>query len=131
MSQTVANTILANAPVGVALTSTDLSRSIQFYRDALGLPVEPEDGAFHVRCGGNTEIYVYERDEPPLATNTVAAFRVNDLPATVEALRNNGVVFEEYDMPGLKTENGIAAMGNDQVAWFKDPDGNILAIGTQ
>jgi len=62
---------------------------------------------------------------------TVAAFVVGDLDAVVASLRERSVVFEEYDLPGLKTENGIAAVGSVRAAWFKDPDGNILAVGTR
>jgi hypothetical protein len=53
---------------------------------------------------------------------------VGDLDAVVAALREGGVVFEEYDMPDLKTGNGIATIGDVRDAWFRDPDGNILAI---
>ena len=55
-------------------------------------------------------------------------FIVDDVEDTVKGLKDRGVVFEEYDFPGLKTENGIATMGNVKGAWFRDPDGNILAV---
>jgi hypothetical protein len=58
----------------------------------------------------------------------VAGFRVPDLHATVPALRERGVTFEEYDLPDLKTVDGIASVGDVRAAWCKDPDGNILAI---
>ena len=55
-------------------------------------------------------------------------FDVPDLEETMQDLRSRGVVFEEYDFPGLKTVNGIADMGGERSAWFKDPDGNILNV---
>jgi catechol 2,3-dioxygenase-like lactoylglutathione lyase family enzyme len=58
----------------------------------------------------------------------VAAFVVDDVDAAVAGLRERGVVFEEYDLPGLRTEGGIATLGPVRAAWFKDPDGNILAV---
>ena len=130
MSQTIAHPLLANAPVSVTLTTTDVNRSATFYQN-LGLTISNQgDDSFIVNCGNNTSIYVYRRNEPPRATNTVAVFRVDDLDATANALRENGIVFEEYDLPELQTVNGIATVGEDRVAWIKDPDGNILGIGT-
>ena len=62
------------------------------------------------------------------APNTLMTFAAKDLEADVQAMRDNGVVFEDYDFPGLKTEDGIAHIGASAVAWFKDSEGNILAI---
>jgi hypothetical protein len=53
---------------------------------------------------------------------------VKDVEAAVADLRAKGVTFEEYDMPGLKTVDGIAGLGEERVAWFKDPEGNILSL---
>lgn len=58
----------------------------------------------------------------------MAGFRVDDLDAAVAGLRRRGVAFEEYDLPELQTDNGIATVGNVRAAWFRDPDGNILAV---
>jgi hypothetical protein len=58
----------------------------------------------------------------------VAGFEVRDLASTMEDMRERGVVFEEYDLPSLKTDNGIAQLGPSRVAWVRDPDGNILAL---
>lgn len=66
----------------------------------------------------------------PKATNTVASFKVDDVLATVNELKGKEVTFESYDMPEIKTdENNIATFGEYKAAWFKDPDGNILALG--
>ena len=65
-----------------------------------------------------------------LGSSPVAAIvPVSDLEAEMAELRSHGITFEEYDMPGLTTENGIATAGNIRGAWFKDPDGNILSLG--
>jgi hypothetical protein len=58
----------------------------------------------------------------------MAGFRVDDIDAVVSELRSRGVVFEEYDLPDLKTEGGIATVGDVRAAWCRDPDGNILAV---
>ena len=62
------------------------------------------------------------------ADNTAAGFLVDDLEATMKELRAKGVKFEEYDFPGLKTVNGIATTDGEKGAWFKDTEGNILAL---
>jgi hypothetical protein len=71
---------------------------------------------------------IYERSDPSKAENTVASFAVEDVESAVQWLKDRGVVFEEYDFPGLKTVNSMATIGNHKGSWFKDPDGNILAI---
>jgi catechol 2,3-dioxygenase-like lactoylglutathione lyase family enzyme len=112
------------------ISVTKLERARRFYGDTLGLNQTGEVAEGHIlyEAGDGTSLLVYERPDPPKAENTVASFNVEDLDATVEWLRDRGVVFEEYDLPGLKTVNGIAEMGNTRGAWFKDPDGNILAV---
>ena len=64
------------------------------------------------------------------APNTLMSFSSQDVRADVIALRARGVVFEEYDFPGLKTVQGVAKLGNIEAAWFKDSEGNILGIST-
>jgi hypothetical protein len=74
-------------------------------------------------------LYPYEREGDTNADHTVAGWLVEDVEKTVEELRDKGVVFELYDMPGLKTdERGIAESGPTKSAWFKDSEGNILSI---
>jgi catechol 2,3-dioxygenase-like lactoylglutathione lyase family enzyme len=72
---------------------------------------------------------VYPSQFAGTSKSTCMAFEVDgDLETAVKELRDGGVTFEEYDLPGLKTENGIAEIGGVKGAWFKDPDGNILAV---
>src|ERR671925_392361 len=75
-----------------------------------------------------TAIEFYEGAGAGQSRHTVAGFRVDDLDSVVPALREKGVTFEEYDLPDLKTIDGIASVGDVRAAWCRDPDGNILAI---
>lgn len=121
---------LATTPAVTNLSTTDLDRSKRFYTETLGFPLAMEMGsnAFMVECGGGTNILVYIRDEPPKAENTAVSFHVEDLDPVVDDLKARGVTFEEYDMPNLKTEDGIADDGHMRAAWLKDPDGNIIGL---
>ncbi len=122
--------MLANAPVYASLPTTDLARSRGFYEHTLGLKAEPEEeeGALTFRAGGGTVLLVYQRP-PSRAEHTVAFFVVDDFDRVFAGLRERGVVFEEYDMPELTTENGVARRSDGKrIAWFKDPDGNILGL---
>jgi catechol 2,3-dioxygenase-like lactoylglutathione lyase family enzyme len=106
----------------------DLDRAREFY-ERLGLTV-----AAHVSTGifmsaGSGTIYplIHRPDATP-PSHTVAAFQVEDLPSVVAGLRARGVVFEEYDSPGLRTVEGIADMGSYRAAWLRDPDGNYIGV---
>lgn len=122
--------MLMNASVATMIAVRDLDKARQFYEGKLGLTPAQEMGDLIVyHCGGGTSFAIYTTSYAGSAQNTVMAWRVADLDATVADLRSRGVVFEEYDMPGLKTVNGIAELeGVGRGAWFKDPDGNIMAI---
>ncbi len=112
--------------------SADLDRTISFYEGTLGLPVlrrrEIMPGVEEVRFESGGGILCFESGDPQGKTNDLVGWDVQDVGATAAALREKGVVFEEYDYPSLKTVNGIATLGNMQAAWFKDPDGNLLAL---
>jgi catechol 2,3-dioxygenase-like lactoylglutathione lyase family enzyme len=107
-----------------------MERARKFYEETLGLEVMRDDpmGPMY-KCGEGTALMVYESAGAGTSEATYAAFKVDDLDAEMEDLRGKGVEFEDYDMPGLKTVDGIAEDGGMRTAWFKDPDGNILAIG--
>jgi catechol 2,3-dioxygenase-like lactoylglutathione lyase family enzyme len=112
------------------LAVDDLDRAIAFYRDKLGLKVErsPNDptGAT-VQVSPDGGIYLYKTSFRR-GENTVAAFSVTNTERVVDELRGRGVAFEEYDLPGLKTERGIATIDGLKSAWFKDSEGNTIAI---
>lgn len=121
--------MLNNASVHPTLPVVDLQRAKKFYVEKLGLKVVKEDpspGAI-VQAGGGTHLYLYQKAATK-ADHTAASFTVKDVEGTVKALRGKGVVFEEYNLPGLKTVNGVATMDGVKGAWFKDTEGNILAV---
>ena len=125
---TATKTMLALSPVHAVLPAVDLKRATSFYSDVLGLEVEPIDSANAiVHAGSGTSILIYER-APSTAEHTVAEFTVSDLRSTVSELRSHGVVFEEYDLPGIHTVDGIAESDGYSAAWFRDSERNIIAI---
>ena len=123
--------MLADAQIMAIVPTTDLARAKAFYGETLGLvdANAPTPGPQVIyRCGGNTLLEVYERPTAGEAQHTLASWEVGDLRAVVDQLRGRGVRFEEYDLPEVKTEDGISATGDLREAWFRDPDGNILRI---
>jgi catechol 2,3-dioxygenase-like lactoylglutathione lyase family enzyme len=121
--------MLSDAQIAPTLPSTDLARSRSFYEEVLRLTPEwqGEEEVLY-RSGGGSRLLVYERP-PSQAEHTLASFFVDDLDAEMADLRGRGVTFEEYDFPGLKTVEGVAdGPEGMRAAWFKDPDGNILAL---
>lgn len=106
----------------------DLQRVRGFYEDALGFkPVFEDEGAVYYECAqGMFSIFVSGGASD--GSFTQMSFDCQDLDAEMADLRSRGVTFEEYDLPGLKTENGVAQMGDGGVCWFKDPAGNLLAL---
>jgi len=122
---------LSDARVEATVAVSDMGRATAFFTDTLGLTrVGGEADFFAVyECGG-TRLNVYPSSYAGSAKSTVATFVVSDLDASMAALRQNGVVFEEYDMTdGPTTVNGVAEVGSIRSAWFKDPDGNTYAVG--
>ncbi len=107
----------------------DLDRAASFYRDRLGLSIKrmPEDPTGVMVEVGPGYLYLYKSGYRRGETTT-ASFMVHDVEGTVDELRRRGVTFEEYDQPGLKTVDGVATMGDVKGAWFKDSEGNTIAI---
>jgi catechol 2,3-dioxygenase-like lactoylglutathione lyase family enzyme len=107
----------------------DIGRAMRFYGETLGLKVQDErpDGVTY--RAGQTWFLVYPSQFAGTNKATYMSFEVENVERAVKELQNRGVVFEEYDLPGLKTVNGIAETQGVKAAWFKDPDGNILALG--
>ena len=112
----------------------DQAEARKFYSEVLGLEVSEDKMGMEIKIAGGNPIFVYPKDDHKPATYTILNFPVEDIDAVVKELRDKHVTFEHYDMGGgAKTdESGImrglaAGMGPD-IAWFKDPSGNILAI---
>jgi catechol 2,3-dioxygenase-like lactoylglutathione lyase family enzyme len=130
--------MLADERVATRLPAQDLERARRFYAEKLGLePVEERPGGLRYRCHGG-EFALFESAGSPSGDHTQMAWEVADIEATVGELRGRGVAFEEYDFPGLRTVDGIVEVeGNypskggtgERAAWFRDSEGNLLAIG--
>lgn len=120
--------MLKDIDVAAVLPAKDVGRAKDFYRDKLGLePMEPADDNVMYQCGG-ARFLVYQTDNAGSAKNTQMGWVTDDVERDVQELRSRGVVFEEYDFPGLKTENGIATSDAGKAAWFLDSEGNILSL---
>jgi catechol 2,3-dioxygenase-like lactoylglutathione lyase family enzyme len=126
--------MLTTSPIRPTIPVVDLNRAKRFYETMLGLkPVSDDNnndaasGIAVFECGNSTLIELYQRG-PSKADHTVATFEVSNIEEEVNTLRGKGVNFEEYDMPEIKTQNGIATQGSVKAAWFKDSEGNILCI---
>jgi len=130
--------ILEYSDVATRLPVQDLERARLFYAEKLGLnPVEERPGGLLYRCGSGA-FALFHSSGASSGSHTQMAWEVSDLRATVEVLRARGVIFEEYDLPGFKTVDGIAEVeGNypskgavgELAAWFRDSEGNLLGIG--
>lgn len=119
--------MLKDFPVYTTLPTTDFARARAFYKEKLGLtPTDPEGDIFE--CGKGTAFVLASTGFKP-GGHTQMSFLVDDVAAVVKQLKAKGVVFEEYDVPGLKTVNGIAARPDFKAAWFKDSEGNMIGIG--
>jgi catechol 2,3-dioxygenase-like lactoylglutathione lyase family enzyme len=124
--------MLSDRKIYATIPAADLERASRWYAEKLGLkPQAAEELGMVYTLGDGTGFLLYPTPNAGQAPNTLATFSSTDVPGDVAALRARGVVFEEYDFPGLKTENGIAMMGDRAGAWFKDSEGNILAIGEE
>lgn len=122
--------MLKDAQVMPTIPVSDLEKAKDFYENTLGLERgREEDMGVMYECGEGTGIYVYTSAGAGTSQATYASWKVDDLDEVMDELGGKGVKFEEYDMPGLKTVNGVAEAEGMRTAWFKDPDGNILAVG--
>jgi catechol 2,3-dioxygenase-like lactoylglutathione lyase family enzyme len=121
--------MLTGSQATAMLPVVDMSRARAFYERTLGLPaaqVRPSGEARYV--SGGLSFALYPRATPTRADHTALSFEVKDLGAEMDALRARGVRFEEYDLPGLKTSDGVCVLGSERAAWFRDPEGNILCL---
>jgi catechol 2,3-dioxygenase-like lactoylglutathione lyase family enzyme len=117
--------------VSAVLCSVDLARSQTFYEQVVGLRLSPDTIPNHLlfECGDGTTLLVYGRPAPSKADHTQVRFWTDDVEHDVRRLESRGVVFEDYDFPTLKTVDHVATTsGIGKSAWFKDPDGNTLAL---
>jgi catechol 2,3-dioxygenase-like lactoylglutathione lyase family enzyme len=129
---------LERAKVASRLPAQDLERARAFYAEKLGLEAaEERDGGLLYRPSGGGEFGLFTSAGKAAGGHTQMGFEVDDIEAAVAELRERGVVFEEYDLPGLRTVNGIAEIeGNypskgtgERAAWFRDSEGNMIGLG--
>lgn len=108
----------------------DFETTKKFYGDILGLAIQEDEMGLSLQVGGGNDIFVYQKNNHEPASFTILNFPVDDIDTTVDELRAKGVVFDSYD--GMTDEKGIArgksANQGPDIAWFKDPSGNILSI---
>jgi predicted enzyme related to lactoylglutathione lyase len=121
--------MLKNSPVVPYIPAADVARARRFYEDKVGLvPRQEVAGGVVYECGERSWIFLYPSRGAGTSKASQAFWQVKDVEAEVAELKSRGVVFEEYDMPGLKTVNGIMTAEGNKAAWFKDSEGNILAV---
>jgi catechol 2,3-dioxygenase-like lactoylglutathione lyase family enzyme len=129
---------LRDSKVATRLPAQDLDRARAFYAERLGLePFDERPGGLLYRVAGGDCVVCLSSGRSS-GDHTQMGFEVEDIEATVAELRARGVVFEEYDVPGLRTRDGIAEIeGNypskgasgERGVWFRDSEGNLLGIG--
>ena len=109
----------------------DIPKAKEFYGATLGLDVDEQYGQLQLKLGGGGSVFIYPKENHEPATFTVLNFPVDDIDQTVDELKSRGVAFERYE--GFEQDDkgvarGIAAGQGPDIAWFKDPAGNILAV---
>jgi catechol 2,3-dioxygenase-like lactoylglutathione lyase family enzyme len=122
--------MFADRKATIMIPVSDLARAKRWYEEKLGLKPNQDMGEMGAgyKLGGGTLAFMYPTQYAGTAQNTMMGFDSPDLAADMKALRAKGVVFLDYDLPGLKTENGIADFGDIKNAWCNDSEGNILAF---
>jgi catechol 2,3-dioxygenase-like lactoylglutathione lyase family enzyme len=121
--------MLGDHPITPVLLAKDLAAARDFYHAKLGLEILNEnDAEIEFKCGGGTHVEVTKSTVGTADEQTQAAWQVPDIRAEVAELRARGVDVEDFDLPGLKTEDGIADLGFALVAWIIDPGKNALGI---
>jgi predicted enzyme related to lactoylglutathione lyase len=125
--------MLKDAKAFTGFSVNDLAKAKEFYGTTLGLNVEEDEMGLTLKIAGGNDIFVYAKDDHAPATYTMLNFIVDDINKTVDGLKQKGVKFEHYDnMPAPQDDRGIlrglAAKQGPDIAWFKDPAGNILSV---
>lgn len=111
------------------LPASDLERAVRYWKDTFDLdPVMTDESGVLFEVGG-ARVLVYETQFAGTAENTAFGIDTADLDAAMSELSSRGVQFADYDLPGLKTVDGVADLGGERLAWFTDSEGNIIALG--
>ncbi|MDQ2664647.1 MAG: VOC family protein [Gemmatimonadota bacterium] len=121
--------MLQNSPVVPYIPASNLARARKFYEEKLGLkPAMEANGGLVYTFGNGSEAFMYVSPGAGTSQASQLFWNVKDVKAEVAELKARGVVFEEYDFPGMKMEGSIATGGGAMAAWFKDSEGNIMAV---
>jgi catechol 2,3-dioxygenase-like lactoylglutathione lyase family enzyme len=120
--------MLGTSMVVATIPVTDLDRAKRFYQEAFGLQFLWDNPAsMRFGCGAGTQLSIFRRG-PSTADHTLSHFEVSDIEAVVRGLEERGAVFIDYEDGPLRTTGHVAHIGPARVAWFRDPDGNILGL---
>jgi len=121
--------MLQNSPFYAYIPAKDVSRARKFYEEKLGFKAGQEiAGGVVYEFGKGTAAFLYPTPNAGTSRASQAFWQVDDIEREVAELKKRGVKFEDYDMPGMKTRDGIFIGGGAKAAWFKDSEGNILAV---
>jgi catechol 2,3-dioxygenase-like lactoylglutathione lyase family enzyme len=122
--------MLSNACTTTILPVVDMKRARDFYERKLGLKPEPPRATGDVvyQVGGGAQIALHHKEGGTKADHTAVSFEVTDIERDIRELESAGVVFEDYDLPDLKTSNHVCVLGSEKAAWFKDTEGNFLCL---
>ncbi|HEV2772445.1 MAG TPA: VOC family protein [Thermoleophilaceae bacterium] len=121
---------LSNEQVRATVAVSDMTRAVEFYERRLGLTPLGGDGMGDVRiyrCASGSLLQVYASEHSGTTTATVASWSADDFESVVAELRASGVIFETYGEPATD-ESGVHTYGDHKVVWFRDPDGNTIAV---
>jgi predicted enzyme related to lactoylglutathione lyase len=121
--------MLQDCPMYSYIPAKDVARARRFYEDKVGLkPKQGIAGGVVYEFGKGTACFLYPTENAGTSKASQAFWQVEDIEREVAELKKRGVKFEEYDMPDMKTKNSIFTGGGAKAAWFKDSEGNILAV---
>jgi len=121
--------MLQKSPMYAYIPAKDVARARKFYENILGFKAKEEyAGGVIYEFGKGTGCFLYPTPNAGTSKASQAFWQVDDVEGEVAELKARGVVFEEYDLPGVQMKNSIAAAGGAKAAWFKDSEGNILAV---
>ena len=121
--------MLQTSPIYAYIPAKDIARARKFYEDTLGLEASQEyAGGVVYKFANGTGCFLYPTPNAGTSRASQAFWQVDDVEREVAELKARGVIFEEYDIPGVEMHNSIAVAGGAKTAWFKDSEGNILAV---
>jgi catechol 2,3-dioxygenase-like lactoylglutathione lyase family enzyme len=128
-SRKKSSSMFKDSRVFSSISVNDLQKAKEFYGQTLGLDVKQTPEGLELRFADGNATFLYPKPNHTPASFTVLNFLVDDIEKAVDELNNLGIRLEHYDLPDIKTdERGIARGEGPQIAWFKDPAGNILSV---